>query len=120
MSDARVDFTRSAAERIARTVRLVEQGERDQTGPRYRKVVESGVGGGTTIRLGKTTALFSKNTLGAIELYERCDPPTEQRNLEDYALPNVVNHWADIEADRWVMVAKAKNGYWYIITAECG
>lgn len=35
MSTARVDFTRGAAERIARAVRIVEQGERDQTGPRY-------------------------------------------------------------------------------------
>lgn len=31
MSTARVDFTRGAAERIARAVRIVEQGERDET-----------------------------------------------------------------------------------------
>lgn len=46
MSTARVDFTRGAAERIARVVRLVEQGERDQTGPTYGKVDDSGYGTG--------------------------------------------------------------------------
>lgn len=50
MSTARVDFTRGAAERIARAVRIVEQGERDQTGPQYGTVVESG--GGKVFRVG--------------------------------------------------------------------
>jgi len=38
MSTARVDFTRSAAERIARVVRLVEQGDRDGAALSFRKV----------------------------------------------------------------------------------
>ena len=38
MSTARVDFTRGAAERIARVVRLVEQGDRNQSGPTWGSV----------------------------------------------------------------------------------
>lgn len=38
MSTARVDFTRGAAERIARAVRIVEQGERNGTPLRFGKV----------------------------------------------------------------------------------
>ena len=38
MSTARVDFTRGAAERIARVVRLVEQGDRGQSGPTWGQV----------------------------------------------------------------------------------
>lgn len=40
MSTARVDFTRGAAERIAAVVRTVEQGDRDQTGPRWGRVLQ--------------------------------------------------------------------------------
>jgi hypothetical protein len=42
MSTARVDFTRSAAERIARVVRLVEQGDRDGAALSFRKVDPEG------------------------------------------------------------------------------
>ena len=41
MSTARVDFTRGAAERIARVVRLVEQGERDESPLVFRRAQES-------------------------------------------------------------------------------
>lgn len=40
MSTARVDFTRGAAERIARVVRLVEQGERDESPLVFRRAQE--------------------------------------------------------------------------------
>ena len=45
MSTARVDFTRGAAERIARVVRLVEQGDRGQSGPTWERVPGGGGGG---------------------------------------------------------------------------
>jgi hypothetical protein len=38
VSTARVDFTRGAAERIARVVRIVEQGDRDGSALTFRKV----------------------------------------------------------------------------------
>ncbi len=44
MSTARVDFTRGAAERIARVVRIVEQGDRDGAPLTFRKV-ETPAGG---------------------------------------------------------------------------
>jgi hypothetical protein len=38
MSTDRVDFTRGAAERIARVVRIVEQGDREETPLRFGRV----------------------------------------------------------------------------------
>ena len=49
MSDARVDFTRGAAERIARAVRIVEQGDRDGAALTFKRTLESG-GGGKPVR----------------------------------------------------------------------
>lgn len=66
MSTARVDFTRGAAERIARVVRLVEQGERDLSGPSYGKVVESAAGSG--IRLGTFSGGWAKDSAKMVTL----------------------------------------------------
>lgn len=74
---------------------------------------------GDTVRLGKTTAAWDKGTLADIELYEEGIPPDETRNATDYTLGNCVNKFSDVASGKWVMVAKAKNGSWYLIAAEC-
>lgn len=89
MSTARVDFTRGAAERIARVVRIVEQGERDQSGPRYGRVAESGGGvglklctftGSWDINSSKTLTFKNQtatpNTVVATNLYLSLEPST--------------------------------------------
>lgn len=55
---SRVDFTKSAADRIAKVVRLVEKGSRDQVGPHYSRVWEES-SQGTSLRLGTYTGSWS-------------------------------------------------------------
>jgi hypothetical protein len=57
VSTARVDFTRGAAERIARVVRVVEQGSRDESPLRFGKAIAPG--GEKTVRLAVWTATSS-------------------------------------------------------------
>lgn len=71
------------------------------------------------VRLGKTTSTWTKGTLAEIELYEEGTPPSETRNASDYTLEDCVNKFATVAAEKWVMVAKARNDSWYLIAAEC-
>ena len=68
MADERVDFTRGAADRIARTVRLVEQGQRDQSGPRYGKLLDDPSSGGV-LRLGTFTGTWAVGTLKTVTMH---------------------------------------------------
>lgn len=117
MSDARVDFTRGAAERIARAVRVVEQGERDQTGPRYSKILEQR-GGGGALRLCKTSVFFQKGTVQTLNVWEDGDPPNEEQT-DGETVVDVVNKFSDIPACAFVSVARHRNGRWYVIAWEC-
>ncbi|NBW09332.1 MAG: hypothetical protein EBR82_15035 [Caulobacteraceae bacterium] len=71
---------------------------------------------GGSIRIGKTTALWSKNTLATITLYESGTPPNETAG--GGTLENCVNKFANIPANKWVMLASL-NGHFYVIAAEC-
>jgi len=113
----RVTFTRSSAQRISNAVRTVEQGGRDAVGyvPSPRMV-----GGGGRVRLGKTTSEWVKGTLATIELYEEGTPGSEAKKSPDAAvLESCVNKFAAVDENKWVIVAKAGNGSWYLIAAEC-
>lgn len=119
----RVTFTRPAAERIAKVVRSVEQGSRD-CGP--LEYIDSGSGVGSAVKVGKTTAAWFKNSVSSIALVYSGTPPGEQvvnnyggTGAPEYVQGSCVNKFADIAANRWVVVAKAQNGYWYLIAAEC-
>lgn len=113
MSTARVDFTRGAAERIARAVRIVEQGERDQTGPEYGAVVDSGFGGGgKAIRICTFTGSWAKNTLKTVTLaFQTSTPNTHIAS----------NLFSNISVDcgsRKCAIARDGTA-WYLIQAEC-
>lgn len=110
-------FTRDAARRIQRVVQIVERGDRSQPGTRLGRMSWDD---GDPVRLGKTTAAWTKNTLATIELWEEGTPPTESaRSPTALTLTDCVNKFADIEADSFVMLARGLNGYWYLIAAEC-
>ncbi len=111
MSTARVDFTRGAAERIARVVRIVEQGERDQNGPTYGSVVDPA-----------SRRVFRMCTFtGAWTI----DTPKTLTFRGITATPNTVvayNLFASLAAGTATAVpcAIAKDGTaWYLIASRC-
>jgi hypothetical protein len=80
---------------------------------------DDGGGGGSRIRIGKTTATWTKNTLATITLYESGTPPNETASTPPKTLESCVNKFGDVQSGKWVSVAKAANGSWYLIAAEC-
>lgn len=112
MSTARVDFTRSAAERIAATVRRVEQGDRDGQPLSFGRVVSEGR---TIFRTARFTGSWTKNTSKTITL----------RNIT--STPNTVvasNLFATLQGSTVTSVsyncAIAREGTaWILIAAEC-
>jgi hypothetical protein len=71
------------------------------------------------IKLGKTTAAWNKGTLATIELYEEGTPPNETKKTPADTIQNCVNKFANVAANKWVIVARSGVGYWYLISAEC-
>jgi hypothetical protein len=119
MSTARVDFTRGAAERIAAVVRQVEGGDRDGAPLRFARPVDTSVGGGgTSLRLGRVTAAWSKNTLASVVVYDAGDPLEEEFSAPPLIIESCVNKFADVEAGAFVMLGVA-HGRHYMIAAEC-
>ena len=112
-----VGFTRQDAARISNAVRTVERVGNTGVGPYtpYR----GGDDGGDPVRLGKTTAAWAKGTLGSIQIYEQGTPPNETSDSQLNVLNDCVNKFTDVKVDKWVIVAKAANGSWYLISAEC-
>lgn len=75
---------------------------------------------GSPLRLGKTTVAWTKGTLATIELYNEGTPPNETKKSPTAdVLEDCVNKFADVQANKWVMLGKVGNGYWYLIAAEC-
>jgi hypothetical protein len=74
---------------------------------------------GDPIRIGKTTSTWTKGSLATITLYESGTPPNETTGSPTQTLANCVNKFGDVQNDRWVSVARAANGSWYLIAAEC-
>jgi hypothetical protein len=108
-------FTKRDAQRIANCVASFERGTRKQKAIKY----ERNYAGGSPIRLGKTTAAWSKGTLATITLYEEGTPPNETATSPEETLEDCVNKFADVKSGKWVAVAKGGNGSWYLIAAEC-
>lgn len=70
------------------------------------------------IRLCKTNAAFNKGTVATLNVWEDGTPPNETQTA-GATIENVVNKFADIAANKWAIVSRAPNGYWYLIAAEC-
>lgn len=106
-------FTRDSARRIQRVVQIVEHGERSQPATRLKRMAGED---GDPVKLGKTISAWDKGTIATIDLYPDGTPPDETASG---TLADCVNKFADVAADSWVMVARAGNGRWYLISAEC-
>lgn len=113
MSTARVDFTRGAAERIARVVRIVETGERDQAPLTFRKVDTGGGGGAAAFRICTFTGTWPKETTKVVTYkFQTATPNTAI----------AMNLFADISVDcgeRDCAIAREGTA-WFLISAECG
>jgi hypothetical protein len=113
MSRKRPYMNEDAIERTAKAVKAFEGGGRDQPPIRFR---QPGDDGGDPVRLGKTTATWTKGTTATIDLYPNGTPPSETASG---TLSGCVNKFATVASGKWVMVARGGNGYWYLISAEC-
>ncbi len=108
--------SRSSMERIGRAVAAYERGNRDRP---PQAMPRAWGDEGDPIRIGKTTAVWAKGTLATITLYEAGTPPSETASSPAETLEDCVNKFANIQSDKWVAVARAGNGSWYLIAAEC-
>ena len=113
MSTARVDFTRGAAERIARVVRLVEQGDRGQSGPTWERV-DTG-GGGKVFRICTFTGSWDIDTMKTVTFRNVTTTPNT------VAAMNLFSSLAGPSGTVSTAVcAIAKDGSaWYLIQARC-
>lgn len=105
MSTARVDFTRSAAERIAAVVRRVEQGDRSSSPLTFSKVDSAG----KVFRMCTFTGTWAINT------------PKVVTFRSSTATLTAFNVFGEIVADcGGSPVAIARDGTaWYAISARC-
>lgn len=108
--------SRESMRRIGRVVQHYEHGERNRGG---LPLSTAWGDDGDPIRIGKTTAVWAKGTLATITLYEEGTPPSETAKSPPETLADCVNKFANVLADKWVSVARAQNGSWYLIAAEC-
>lgn len=108
--------SRSSMERIGRAVAAYERGDRNR---KPQAMPRAWGDGGDPIRIGKTTSAWNKGTLATITLYEQGTPPNETANSPPETIEDCVNKWADVQANKWVAVALAQNGSYYLVVAEC-
>jgi hypothetical protein len=106
MSD-RVDFTRSAAERIANVVRLVEGGDRDEQSLRFKRAADEPR---KVFRIATFTGAWSINAAKAVTLkYQTTTPNTV----------SATNLFLGLEPTGECDVAIAKEGTaWYLVEVD--
>jgi hypothetical protein len=107
---AGVKFTRESAKEIADAVRIVKGGDRKQPG-----IGSAGQAYASSHYLSKTTAAWAKGTSQSLTLW------TGEPGSEAAAGGETVTAWnkfANVKADKWVMLARA-NGSFYVVSAEC-
>lgn len=108
-----VTFNEDGARRVIAATKAYEGGNRSVPPVSFRHVADDG----DPVRLGKTTAAWTKGTTATIDLYESGTPPSE--NSSSATLTECVNKFANVASGKWVIVARGGNGYWYLIAAEC-
>lgn len=69
------------------------------------------------LRLGKTTATWTKGTLATIPLWESGTAPNE--TASGTYLEGCVNKFATVPTNKWVGMLRGPGGKHYLIAAEC-
>lgn len=109
--DQVVQFRMRDAERIAGAVQAYETSVRESKESRLPRAFS-----GARCLLGKTSSSWNKGTSQNITIYNEGEPPSETAG--DTTIEDVWNKFADIAANKWVMIAPF-NGHFYVIAAEC-
>jgi hypothetical protein len=107
-------LTADAARRIGRAVSAYERGSRDIYPPAIRTAGDDG----DPVRLCKTSAAWAKGSLATLNVWESGTPPSETQTTGE-TIEGVVNKFAAVASGKFCMIAKAGNGSWYLIAAEC-
>jgi hypothetical protein len=106
VSTARVDFTRGAAERIARVVRLVEQGDRDGAPLTFGSVNDQA--GGKELRLGTFTGDWQINQIKTVTFQGVTSTPNTA------SVVNLCNSVEGLSGQQRVIFAKARHTSGYV------
>lgn len=109
----RVTFNETDAGRISKAVRAYERGNRDVSPVTFRQVSDD-VG----VRLCKTSAAWNKGSTATLNVWESGTPPNETQST-GVTIADCVNKFATVQSGKFVMIAQAGNGRWYLIAAEC-
>jgi len=108
-----VAFSEDGARRVIAATKAYEAGNRDMPGIRFRDV-----GDDDPVRLGKTTAAWTKGTTATINVWESGTAGSETQT-SGATLTGCVNKFTNVETGKWVVVARGVNGSYYLIAAEC-
>lgn len=111
----KVHLTEDVARRMGAATLAYERGNRDMPPIHFRTAGDDDGG----LRIGKYTgsSAWAKHTTATVEVWENGTPPNETSSSQ--AIENVVNHWGDVPANKWVGIQLAANGYYYLVVAEC-
>jgi hypothetical protein len=109
----KVALTEDAARRVAAATLAYERGNRNMPPVKFRTVSDDG-----SVRLCKTSSSWTKGTLATLNVWESGTPPSETQST-GVTLTDCVNKFATVASGKWVMVAQAGNGSYYLIAAEC-
>lgn len=109
-----VAFSEDGARRVIAATKAYEGGNRNMPPVKFRQPGDDG----EPVRLGKTTAAWAKGALATINVWEDGTPPNETQTTGQ-TLSGCINKFAAVASGKWVIVAKAANGSYYLIAAEC-
>jgi hypothetical protein len=110
-----VAFSEGPARRIIAATKAVEAGNRNMPPIKFR---DPGGDDGDPVRLGKTTAAWTKGTTATINVWESGTAGSETQTT-GVTIIGCVNKFANVASGKWVMVARGANGSYYLIAAEC-
>ena len=107
----RVSWNENDARRVAAATLAYERGSRDMPGLRFRQ----GGDDGDPVRLCKTNAVWERDTIATLDVWEEGTPPSETQSTGQTV--DAVNKMHKVASDTWVVVARCTNGSWYLVEA---
>ena len=108
-----VAFNEDGARRVIAATKAYESGNRNMSPVKFRQVSDDG---GEAVRLGKTTAVWTKGTTATINVWGDGTPGSETQTSGETLV--CVNKFLRVDAGMWVVVARAANGSWYLVESE--